>query len=266
MLADKLLDVAQVGATGVLYLLIVLSVISIGIIVERFGYFWRRRVDSAALGKQVLAGLHAGEPEQAREALARSRSVEAAVLADALGWYGEGDAAVAEIVQASLKEKKPQFESGLLFLGTLGNNAPFIGLFGTVLGVVHAFRELGAATGATGGGMGNVMSGIAEALIATAIGILVAIPAVIAYNAFQKKCVDIEENVAALGGLVLAHMKGARHGVSPRGEAARARADGDGSERSLELGSLRESEEAEQGALAVSSSNGAALRSVEESA
>ncbi len=80
--------------------------------------------------------------------------------------------------------RRKKFEAGLLFLGTLGNNAPFIGLFGTVLGIVTAFRELGANSM---GAMGNVMSGIAEALIATAVGILVALPAVVFYNVFQKK-------------------------------------------------------------------------------
>jgi biopolymer transport protein ExbB/biopolymer transport protein TolQ len=89
-------------------------------------------------------------------------------------------------------------------------------LFGTVLGVVAAFKELGAASanmaaaGGTGG-MGNVMSGISEALIATAIGILVAIPAVIAFNIFQKKSNDIEENSAALANQVLAVMKSTKN-------------------------------------------------------
>ena len=93
---------------------------------------------------------------------------------------------------------------GINFLGTLGNNAPFIGLFGTVLGIVTAFRELGNSQA---GAMGNVMSGIAEALIATAVGIIVALPAVIFYNVFQKKGSDIEENAAALGNVVIAAMR-----------------------------------------------------------
>ena len=96
-----------------------------------------------------------------------------------------------------------------MFLGTLGNNAPFIGLFGTVLGIVTAFRELGAPGAATAG-MNNVMGGIAEALIATAVGILVALPAVISYNVFQKKGADVEENADALGNVVLAAMTRAR--------------------------------------------------------
>jgi biopolymer transport protein ExbB/biopolymer transport protein TolQ len=104
---------------------------------------------------------------------------------------------------------------GLLFLGTLGNNAPFIGLFGTVLGIMTSFRQLGSSQGASG--MDNVMGSIGEALTATAIGILVALPAVIGYNVFQKKGADIEENAAALGNIVLASMKS---GGGGQGEAA----------------------------------------------
>src|SRR5581483_10015893 len=95
---------------------------------------------------------------------------------------------VEEILAKGVRQRRKAFEAGLLFLGTLGNNAPFVGLFGTVLGVVAAFREFGNTTApaASGGGMGNVMSGISEALVATAIGILVALPAVVSYNIFQK--------------------------------------------------------------------------------
>ncbi len=207
MLAQKLLSVAQVGASVVLYLLLALSVLSIGVIIERAIWFWKRRIDAPALGRHLSRLLAAGDRAGASKLLASMPGVEAEVLAEALGWYARGPEAVAEILSTAVKERRKRFEGGLLFLGTLGNNAPFIGLFGTVLGVVTAFRELGAnATGA----MGNVMGGIAEALVATAVGILVALPAVIAYNVFQKKSADLEENVAALGGLVLAEMKGAR--------------------------------------------------------
>jgi biopolymer transport protein ExbB/TolQ len=133
-----------------------------------------------------------------------------------LDYYADGPDSLQEIVQKGVRQRRKVFESGLLFLGTLGNNAPFVGLFGTVLGVVAAFKELGAASanmaaaGGTGG-MGNVMSGISEALIATAIGILVAIPAVIAFNIFQKKSNDIEENSAALANQVLAVMKSTKN-------------------------------------------------------
>src|SRR4029079_12034926 len=69
-------------------------------------------------------------------------------------------------------------------LGTLGNNAPFIGLFGTVLGIIKAFADLSRNSA---GGAVAVMAGISEALVATAVGLMVAIPAVIAFNYFQAK-------------------------------------------------------------------------------
>lgn len=209
LLMQKLVLVASTGATAVLYLLLALSVFSVGVVLERWWYFRRRKLDLAETGDAVEKLLRKHEVEEARKLLSNSRAVEAEVIGDALGYFGDGPDSVQEIVQKGIRQRRKTFESGLLFLGTLGSNSPFVGLFGTVLGVVAAFKELGAASAnaAASGGMGNVMGGIAEALIATAVGILVAIPAVIAYNIFQKKSNDIEENTAALANQVLAVMK-----------------------------------------------------------
>src|SRR5690606_27978756 len=94
-------------------------------------------------------------------------------------------------------------ERRLGFLGTLGNNAPFIGLFGTVIGVIQAFDALeqGAAQAASSG----VMAAIAEALVATAVGIAVALPAVAAYNYLQQRVASILSGVEVLSNLVLAY-------------------------------------------------------------
>ena len=212
MLAQKLLAVAQVGSSAVLYLLIVLSVLSIGVIIERILYFRKGKIDSQKLGRDLLARLRGGDRAGAVALVEKSHSVEGQVLSDALAWYDDGADAVEQILETAIKERRKEIESGLNFLGTLGNNAPFIGLFGTVLGVVTAFRELGATTAGGGGagGMGNVMGGIAEALVATAIGILVALPAVVAYNVFTRKLNEVEENVSSLGGILLAQMKSTR--------------------------------------------------------
>jgi biopolymer transport protein ExbB/biopolymer transport protein TolQ len=207
---QKLVLVASTGATAVLYLLLALSVYSVGVVLERWWYFRKRRFDVNAVGTALEKRLRARDVEGARKDLANVRAVEAEVIHDALAYYADGADSLQEIVQKGIRQRRKTFESGLLFLGTLGSNSPFVGLFGTVLGVVAAFKELGAASAnvaASGGGMGNVMSGISEALIATAVGILVAIPAVIAYNLFQKKCNDIEENTGALANQVLAVMK-----------------------------------------------------------
>jgi biopolymer transport protein ExbB/TolQ len=207
---EKLLDISGVGGTVVLVLLLALSVISIGIILERFVYFRRRRVDAVALASEVLGKLAAGDRVGLLAQLQRMRAVEAEILRDALAWYDAGPEAFTEILKKGLADRRKQFESGLVFLGTLGNNAPFVGLFGTVLGIIVAFRELSSAAANVAGGSGNmnnVMSGIAEALVSTAVGILVAVPAVIFFNIFQKKTVAIEDNVGALGNAVCAQLK-----------------------------------------------------------
>lgn len=219
---EKMQGAVQMGSTLVLWLLIVLSVLSVGIVVDRILYFRKRRVDARALGRAMVEKLRAGDVEGARAMLSSHKSVEAEVLAEALAWYGDGADAVAEILSSGLKDRRAQFESGLLFLGTLANNSPFIGLFGTVLGIITAFKELGSAQA---GAMGNVMAGIAEALISTAVGILVALPAVVAFNYFQKKSLDVEDNVTALGGQLLAHLRSEHPArtastVSPNGVAA----------------------------------------------
>ena len=227
MLVQKLLSIAQVSGQAVLYILLALSVVSIGIILERWIYFMRRRIDAAVVGRKVVDYLRQGDVDGARAYLETLPGVEADVVHDALGWYGHGPDAVAEVLAGGTKERRKGYESGLLFLGTLGNNAPFVGLFGTVLGIVTAFRELAGAAGSANG-MNNVMSGIAEALVATAVGILVALPAVIAYNAFQKKAQDLEENTQTMGNLVLAQMKSHKdgfHSVHGAAKGGHARAE-----------------------------------------
>jgi biopolymer transport protein ExbB/TolQ len=215
MLVQKLLAIAQVGGQSVLYVLLALSVLSVGLVIERWWYFRKRRIDAALLGRRIVEHLRKGDVEAARELLKQTPGVEAEVLYDALGWYEDGYEAVEQVIAGGTKERRKGYEAGLLFLGTLGNNAPFIGLFGTVLGIVTAFRELAGAAGNTNG-MNNVMGGIAEALVATAVGILVALPAVIAYNIFAKKTQDLQENVESIGSLILAQMKSHKDGFHTR--------------------------------------------------
>ncbi|MCE9575665.1 MAG: MotA/TolQ/ExbB proton channel family protein [Deltaproteobacteria bacterium] len=206
MLGENLQEIAKVGATGVLYLLIALSVISIGVVAERWWYHRRNKTDIKALAATMGRALRAGDRDGAIAALKKTRAIEAHAVAEALEYYEDGPDAFAQMKEKAMRDRRGPIEAGLLFLGTLGNNAPFIGLFGTVLGIVHSFRELGAASPGAGGAgnMDNVMNGIAEALISTAIGILVAIPAVVAYNVFSKKSQQIEENSGALENVVLA--------------------------------------------------------------
>jgi biopolymer transport protein ExbB len=112
-------------------------------------------------------------------------------------------------------------------LGTLGSNAPFVGLLGTVIGIVQAFEQLqlsGAANG-SGGAMNGVMGAIAEALVATAIGLVVAIPAVAAFNAFQRRIKTILGNAEALRHIVLSYVKSLPRAVARASAAAPAGED-----------------------------------------
>lgn len=204
---EDLAIIALWGSYAVIGALIVLSVLSLGLIIERIVWFLRRRADMDLMTGPLLERTAAADLDGALALLRDRRSVEAGVIAEALPWYDAGPAALGQALQASVRGRRRQLYGGLTFLGTLGNNAPFIGLFGTVLGVITAFQQLGADTL---GSMDNVMSGIGEALVATAVGILVALPAVAAHNAFQQKAVGIEENIARIGHLLMAQLEKAR--------------------------------------------------------
>jgi len=204
---DQLLKVALLGSTWVLYLLAGLSVISLSAMVERWWFFRRHRDDTEELRAGVSRALRAGNPDRARELVAGSRSLAAGVLREALAWWDGGPEAVADAVDSELARLQRQLERSSSLLGTLGNNAPFIGLLGTVIGVIEAFHELSA--GASKAAMGNVMSGIAEALVATGVGLFVALPAVVAYNVIQKRIAVIESSTHALSKLFTAYLKSA---------------------------------------------------------
>jgi biopolymer transport protein ExbB len=109
------------------------------------------------------------------------------------------DAAIEAMASARSRERLA-LERHLGVLGTLGNNAPFIGLFGTVLGIIKAFADLAKNQS---GGATVVMAGIAEALVATAVGLMVALPAVIAFNIFQGRIRRTMGRVDVIAHLIL---------------------------------------------------------------
>lgn len=188
----KLLDLMlRAGSRWVLWLLLGLSVVALAVMFERLWFF-----ATARQPKHVVDGMLAAlrtQGAQAALALVReAKSMEAAVARAALA---PGAGVIEEQIAATLDEERLRYERGLGFLGTLGNNAPFVGLFGTVLGIIRAFHDLAANTAL---GSQAVMAGIAEALVATGVGLLVALPAVAVYNLFTR---HVESRVAAAGAL-----------------------------------------------------------------
>jgi biopolymer transport protein ExbB len=201
------------GAAWVMWLLLALSVVSVAIMLERGWFYYSLRDDLAALARSLGDYLRRGEVAEARRLLENSPSAEAAVVVAGLVESERGPQAAEEAMAGAAALQRMKLEKRLVYLGTLGNNAPFVGLLGTVIGIVQAFDELGKAakmqTAQTASTIApqTVMTSIAEALVATAIGLLVAIPAVAAYNAFQRLTKSTLANTEVLTRILLAHLK-----------------------------------------------------------
>jgi biopolymer transport protein ExbB len=188
-LTQAFVDFANLGAEWVMWILIALSVLSIAVMIDR-GLWLRGRdadTDTDLARNQLRAVFDARDPV-AFHALAQSwresTAIPLQVAARGLEAMHGGASAAAEAMHAERARWRRLADRNLIWLGTLGNNVPFVGLFGTVLGVIKAFEDL-KRPGAEG--EAAVMSGIAEALTATAIGLLVAIPAVVAFNYLGRR-------------------------------------------------------------------------------
>jgi biopolymer transport protein ExbB len=173
------LRLSQLGAEWVMWLLLALGFVAAVLVFERLYLYMSTRVDVTRLARKLLELLQAGRLDQAQELVKRGRAIEERVIADALDLYREGPDAVEEMVQASMIKERQRYERSLSYLGTVGSNAPFIGLLGTVIGVILAFAELGRNPK---GGLEVVGPGISEALVATAVGLVVAIPSLVCFN------------------------------------------------------------------------------------
>ena len=183
-LTDQFLNFTLLGAEWVLWLLVILSIGSVAIMVERGLFLYRRSLDADALTKSARAAL---ERDSIDDFVKRNKNKEhmaAQTLIAGLKEIDGGVEAVSEAMNAEKARQRRQYGQNLVVLGTLGNNAPFIGLFGTVLGIIKAFQDL---EDNPQGGIEVVMSSLSEALVATAVGLLVAIPAVIAFNFFNRR-------------------------------------------------------------------------------
>ncbi|MDD9944660.1 MAG: MotA/TolQ/ExbB proton channel family protein [Myxococcales bacterium] len=203
------------GAGWVLWLLAGLSVASLAIALERWAVYRRAAGDLHALAGSLQQRLARDDGVSVAAWLDASGSVPARVAAAGLRLGPRGPAVAAKAMASRTALEREDLDERLAFLGTLGNNAPFIGLLGTVIGVIQAFEELGhsasghaSARAATQVASGAVMSAIAEALVATALGIAVALPAVAAYNYLQRRVEHVLAGADVLSNLVLAYLEG----------------------------------------------------------
>jgi biopolymer transport protein ExbB len=213
MLSHLFLGFSLIGAEWVLYCLVALSVYSVTLIIERALFY---RDAGRGLGEfraQLRRAAEAGQIDQLK-GIAQSRLKERAgkspdletEMAAAMIAHGRSSPDVLlEVAQDAVLQARLHWDRNLSALATISTNAPFIGLFGTVLGIIKAFHDLAqqAATGAQ-----TVTGGIAEALVATAIGLLVAIPAAIAFNLYQRRVKSALSQAESLKSFLIGKLSG----------------------------------------------------------
>jgi biopolymer transport protein ExbB len=161
------------------------SIIVLAIAVERLVALWRFLDRARTLGETVKRCLYRGAVAEARTACERSTSMAAEFFLVGFERHGRSShEAVAAAVDRERQRVTLTLKGQLWTLGTIGSVAPFIGLFGTVWGILRAFEQIGVTHQA---GIDVVGPGIAEALVTTAAGILVAIEAMVIYNYFMSR-------------------------------------------------------------------------------
>ena len=180
----------------VLIALIAFSVVTLGVTIERFYYYWTRRGNPDQISGEVLQRMRKGDIKEAVWACEHARHPAAATMHVVVGSPVESNADLDERLIVVLSEQKLMLERNLNILGTMAVTAPLVGLLGTVWGIMRAFHDM-ALVGSAAPTV--VAGGIAEALITTAVGLVVAVPSLIAYNHFVRRMnvmLTIAENCA----------------------------------------------------------------------
>ena len=184
-LSGAFVEFAQLGADWVLWLLIGLSIVSVGVMIDRFLWFVGRDTDTDRFNRELRGAFERDEIDRVIAKYKDDPAIPVQVALRGLAERAKGAESVAEAMHGERARWRRTADRNLIILGTLGNNVPFVGLFGTVLGVMAAFEELRGE--ATQRAQDETLRLIAEALAATAVGLMVAIPAVIAFNYFTRR-------------------------------------------------------------------------------
>jgi biopolymer transport protein TolQ len=202
---EALLKISDAGAHGILYLMGIVSLVSVSIMIER--YFSLRKVSqsSNAIAGDFKKMIEGEDLNNLTNLSKENNSLESRALGYGLTFVNKhGIDGLDELFNSFKIIERPNLEKNLNVLGTIASNAPYVGLLGTVMGIMKAFNDL-----ANNPGQGNevVMAGIGHALVSTAIGLAVAIPAVIGFNFYQKKVGLVLSNIDAARDLCLAFSK-----------------------------------------------------------
>jgi biopolymer transport protein ExbB/TolQ len=178
------LEIFKIGGFT-MYILVLCSFLSITILLERILYYRKlSKADRVAFMATIARTVKSGNTQKAIDICKDTLAPFSAVVCSGLERYRQRDKEISNAMEREITIETAKLERFTGIVGTIGNTAVYIGLFGTVLGIIRAFHDI-AAAGA--GGMSIVIGGVAEALICTATGLFVAIPAVIAFNYFAKR-------------------------------------------------------------------------------
>jgi len=187
---DEILHYLRLGGVTIAVILVA-SVVALGVAIERLIALWGASQRSRDLSQAVSKHLLRGDLAAARSAAERSGAPAADIFLagfDRVDRSGQPHGSLESAVARERAEVLLRLKRNLWILGTIGATAPFVGLFGTVAGIMRSFRDLGLDVASGGvGGSAKVMSGISEVLIVTAVGIIVAVEAVVLYNYFQAR-------------------------------------------------------------------------------
>lgn len=215
MLSNLFMSMSLLGAEWVLYLLVIMSIVSVSVIIERIQFYRSASKGLEGFRKSIRESALQGRWSDAlKTAQERSKSqssgvdLEVGIAAALLLQQGAGKLGtdvLTEIAQDEVMRAKLSWDKNLAVLATIGSNAPFVGLFGTVLGIIQAFHDLSKQSAQ---GVTMVTAGISEALVATAVGILVAIPAVVAFNLFQRRVRAALSEAEALKSFLIGQIAG----------------------------------------------------------
>jgi len=208
MLTQRFLQLNLLGAEWIMWLLVGLSAVGVAISMDRVFLYWRTREGFARLQAELQERLRQRDLDGALKLTGRDSLVRN-VLRAGLESMKRGERHAESVEQemlSALASERARYDGRVAWLTTIANIAPLIGLLGTIIGIVSAFYGLGQSTTAQATGNTQVMTSIAEALVATAIGILVAVPGVVTYNLLRAHMATRLRQAEALMREVLANV------------------------------------------------------------
>jgi biopolymer transport protein ExbB len=210
----------RLGPSWVPWLLFSLFVVGLAVTIERWVYFRSKDVDVHAIAAALDASLAKGNIRAARRALRPMRSVSAIVARAGLRLAPRGPRAAEKGMRGALSLERKALDARLVYLGALRIGAPLLGAFGSVLGAIVALSELGRPNlvgGASSAALAVVGAALGKALVATAVGVAIALPAVAAHAYFERRVAELLDDADAVSNLVLTYLTTRKPSSPPTG-------------------------------------------------